>query len=412
MKHPSTARIGLVKHINTATILRIIREAGPVSRADITKQTGLNAATVSSNVLPLLELGIVKEIGSGESSGGRKPTLLELAPGSYCVIGVDMGTTGVSTAVTDLGANMIAEVRLPFGEGSGPDEVLDTIEASIQQVLDQPGISPDQVLGIGIGFHGLVNTEEGVSLFAPAFGWENIPVRERFASRFDLPVFIDNDVRAMALGEKWFGQAVQVTNFIFVNVGTGIGSGIYVNGELLRGSHYGAGEIGHITVADNGERCFCGKYGCLSTIASGPALEERMRRRIQAGTASLLTQMTEGRLPEITGKLIHEAALLGDEPARRLLDETGRYLGHAVSILVNLLNPELVIVGGGVAASGDLLFKGMHEAIQEKSLRNNVKGMAIRPTAFGGKAGIIGAATLVLQEIFSAPHLFTLKQES
>lgn len=401
-----TASKSLVKDINMSVILRIVRDRGPISRAEIAKLTGLNPATVSSNVGNLMERGVVRELGIGASSGGRKPMLIELNPEAYYVIGVDMGTSDVSTGITDLDGRIQCKRTLPFGGMSRPQDILAIMKRSIRETIDASGISHDKLLGIGIGVHGLVDPDMGVSLFAPAFQWENLQIAEPFAAEFDLPVLIDNDVRAMALGEKWFGQAMRVSNFFFLNIGTGVGSGIYVNGELLKGAHFGAGEIGHIQVVEGGERCFCGKCGCLSTLASGPAIEKRAKQAIEAGESTLLSEMCGNEPAMITGEMIHQAAVQGDPFSCKLLDETGRWIGGALSLVVNLLNPEMVVVGGGVSNGGDYIFQGMKEVVNERAMKNNVQKVLIQPTGLGDDCGIIGAATLILRNLFSNPYQY------
>jgi glucokinase-like ROK family protein len=399
-----TASIGLIKDINTASILRVIRERGPVSRADITKQTRLNPATVSANVANLLELGIIREIGAGLSSGGRKPTLLELNASAFYVIGVDMGTTRVTAALTDLEGVIHNRVTKPFEERTAPEEVINRMCSTVEELISTSNVNRDQLLGIGLGIHGLVDTEEGISIFAPAFQWNNVSIRQSFVDRFGLPVEMDNDVRAMALGEKWFGRARDVQSFIFLNIGNGIGSGIYVNGQLLKGAHYGAGEIGHVYMAEHEETCFCGIAGCLSTWASGPAMERRARLRLLAGEPSLLHELSSGKPTLVTGEMISQAAASGDALSRHILQETGMWIGHAISILINVLNPEMILVGGGVSRAEEPLYEGIREAIADKSLHNNARDVFIGPSALGEQCGLVGAATLVLQNVFMNPY--------
>lgn len=402
----SVANKSLIKDINTSTILQIVRSKGPISRAEISKLTGLNPATVSSNVGNLMETGLVRETGIGASSGGRKPMMIELNPGAYYVIGVDMGTTDVSTGITDLEGRIQNKTTLPFRDLREPQDILDVIRLSIQKTLEGSGLPADRMLGIGMGIHGLVDPDRGISLYAPAFQWKDIAVSEPFSEEFGLPVFIDNDVRAMALGEKWFGKASEVGNFVFLNIGTGIGSGIYMNGELIHGAHFGAGEIGHIRVEAHGERCFCGKTGCLSTLASGPAIERRARAAAEAGESPVLLELSEGQIFRITGELIHQAALQGDAYARRLLNETGRHIGSALSIIVNLLNPEMVLIGGGVANGGPFLFDGLMAEVEQQAMHNNIEKIYIGPAGLGDDCGIIGAATLILRSVFRNPNQY------
>ncbi|WP_438448596.1 ROK family transcriptional regulator [Gorillibacterium sp. sgz5001074] len=406
MEFFSTANKSLIKDINTATILQIVRTKGPISRAEISKLTGLNPATVSSNVGSLIENGLVRETGIGASSGGRKPMMIELNPDAYYVIGVDMGTTDVSTGITDLEGRIQHKVTLPFGDRTEPEEILGVIRQSIRDVMAASGLETDRFIGIGMGIHGLVDPDRGISLYAPAFQWEDVPIAEPFSREFGLPVTIDNDARAMALGEKWFGKAAEVGNFVFLNIGTGIGSGIYVNGELIRGAHFGAGEIGHIRVQDTGERCFCGIVGCLSTLASGPAIERQARHDASAGLAPHLLQLAGGEPGRITGELIHQAALQADAYAIRLLDEAGRHIGSALSVIVNLLNPEMVLIGGGVSNGGDFLFDGLKEEAALRSMANNIKKTYIGPAGLGDDCGMIGAAALILRSVFRNPNQY------
>jgi glucokinase-like ROK family protein len=402
----STANKSLIKDINTATILQIVRTKGPISRAEISKLTGLNPATVSSNVGNLMETGLVRETGIGASSGGRKPMMIELDPAAYYVIGVDMGTTDVSTGITDLEGRIHNKVTLAFGELKSPGDVLGVIRQSIRTVIRDSGLDGDRFLGIGMGIHGLVDPERGISLFAPAFQWEDIPVAEPFSEEFGMPVSIDNDVRAMALGEKWFGKAAEVGNFVFLNIGTGIGSGIYVNGELIQGAHFGAGEIGHVQVQESGERCFCGKQGCLSTLAAGPAIERKAREAAARGESPYLLELANGDGQLITGEMIHRAAQQGDPYSIRLLDETGRHIGGALSMIINLLNPEMVLIGGGVSNGGDYLFDGLKEEVIRRSMAHNVERIYIGPAGLGDDCGIIGAATLILRSVFRNPNQY------
>lgn len=403
----NTANKSLIKDMNTSTILQIVRTKGPISRAEISKLTGLNPATVSSNAAGLMELGLVRETGTGVSSGGRKPLLLELNPEAYYVVGVDMGTTDVAAGITDLEGRIRCKAVLPFGRASQPEEVMAIIGQAIRKVLDDAGMPQERILGIGMGIHGLVDPDRGVSLFAPAFQWKNVDVAGLFSREFGLPVSIDNDARVMALGEKWFGKAKAVSNFVFLNIGTGIGSGIYVNGELLQGAHFGAGEIGHIRIASHQEKpCFCGKTDCLSTAASGPALEGMARTAVARGEAPILAELSKGDPESVTGELIHQAALSGEPFSTALLDQAGRHIGDALSLVINLLNPEMVLIGGGVANGGDFIFNGMKEEIANRSMQHNIEQIYVGPAGLGDDCGIIGAATLILRSVFSNPNQY------
>ncbi|QIB27036.1 ROK family transcriptional regulator [Caloranaerobacter azorensis] len=396
----------LIRQINMSAILQVIREKEPISRAEISKLTGLNPATVSNNVSNLIQMKIVREIGSGESSGGRKPVLLELNPKAFYIIGVDMGTTKVITAVTDIEGKIVKKVVMRFPKDRTVKVVIDIIKDSIYKVIEGSNIEVDKILGIGMGVHGLVDCDKGISIYAPAFDWHNIDIKKIFEDEFSVPVNIDNDARVMALGEKWFGRAKNALDFVCLNIGTAIGSGIYLNGELYRGSSFGAGEIGHINIVNRGPRCNCGNYGCLEVMASGPAIVDRFIERINCGEKSKVIDFVDGNLSNITGEIIFKAAIEGDELSKTILNETGRYIGLAVSVIINLLNPEMILIGGGVSKAGEFIFDAIKDTVFQKSMKHNVENTYIGPTGLGENCGVIGAATLILKDIFKAPKLY------
>lgn len=396
--------------MNSATILKMVRKMAPISRAQLSKQTGLNPATVSAILGDLIKGHVVKETGIGVSSGGRRPTMLELDSTSYYVIGVDMGTTRVQAGITNLEGVVVHKVSVSFHGKSRSDQIMSIIEEAINQLLLESTLSKERCLGMGMGIHGLVNSEKGISIFAPAFKWSDIPIQAYFEQKYGMPVLIDNDARVMALAEKWFGGAEQLQDFIFMNIGMGVGSGIYTNGQLIKGARFGAGEIGHIYVKDHAKACYCGKTGCLSTVASGPAIAEFVVDAIQAGEFSLLRDRWSHKLENITAKDVHEAATEGDELCIRMLDEAGVYIGKACAVMVNVLNPEMIILGGGVSAAISFFDKGLERQLQQEALPDNLKGVQIKRSKLGQNAGIIGAATLLLQTFFDTPHKY-LKNE-
>ena len=395
----------LIKKINNLTILNTVRDKGPISRACIAKITGLNPATVSSNVNELLKEGLVIETGSGESSGGRRPVMVQLNSKAFYAIGVDMGISKVKTAITDLGGNIYQKSMLFYPEEADEQVIMNTIKQSIYSVLEKSGIKIDSIMGIGIGVHGIVNSSEGISIYAPAFKWRNVDIKRILEDEFNLSVFIDNDVRAMALGEMWFGAARGVDDFVFINIGSGIGSGIMIGGELYKGASYGAGEIGHISIDDSGPKCNCGNYGCLEVMASGPAIARRVINQIKMGKSTLVTGLVNDDLTKISGEIIYEAARMGDAVASDTLQETGRYIGIAVSSLINILNPRLILIGGGVSMAGDFIFRPLIEVAKKKSMKDSGENVSIMPAGLMENCGVIGAATLVIKDFFQIPKI-------
>lgn len=395
----------LTRKINSSVILNIIAEKGPISRADIAKRTGLNPATVSGNVSLLLEDGIVSESGSGESSGGRKPILLSLNCGAYYCIGVDMGISKVECAVINLGGSIVFKTVLRYCAESGAEQILSCTEACIRKAIEGCGIDRKLFLGIGVGVHGLVDSAAGISIYAPAFNWRNLPLKDMIGKKFDLPVFIENDVRAMTLGENRFGAAAGVDDLVLINVGTGVGSGIMIDGELYRGATFGAGEIGHICIADNGPRCNCGNYGCLEAMASGPAIARRVVSQIKTGRSTILTSLIDDDLSNITGEAVYRAACSGDQLSISALEETGRYIGLAVSNIINILNPEMIVIAGGVASAGAYIMNPLIEVARKKSMREAGAKVRIVTSLLGEDCGVIGGGTLVLDGLFRGPSV-------
>ncbi|SHJ97462.1 ROK family transcriptional regulator [Paramaledivibacter caminithermalis] len=389
----------LIKKINTVSILKVIREKGPISRADISKIIGLNPATVSSNVSDLLNQKIIEEVGSGESSGGRKPILLELNTNEIFVIGVDMGIRKVTAGLINIDGKVINKVTLHFKMETDRKQVIKTMKNSIYEVVKGFDDKLDKIIGIGMGIHGPVDSEKGVSIYAPAFNWSNVNIANIFEDEFKVPVIIDNDCRAMALGEKWFGKAKTSKNFVLLNIGTGIGAGIYLNGDLYRGSNFGAGEIGHVSITHNKIKCQCGKYGCFEAVASGVGIVRRFVEKIEEGKkTSILNKMS---IKDITSEKIYEEALQGDKLSIQILNETGRYIGDGLSIIINILNPEMILMAGGVARASEFIFGEIKETIEKKSINNNLKSLYIGETDLKENAGIVGAATLIIRDIFT-----------
>ena len=256
----------LMRKMNQQMILEIIHREVSISRAKIAEMTGLTPATVSNIVRGFMEMNLVKETRRGESSGGRRPILLELNPTGAYIIGLEWGIAEVKAVMLDLKSQIIKTESIEVTESS-PEYFINTTVETIA-AFSKAVTRPERIFGVGIGMHGLVDPERGVSLYAPHFGWEDIPFKERLSERLNLPVFLDNDVRAMAMAEKWSGYGERIDDFIFINTGVGIGSGIVLNKELYYGRDWSAGEFGHMTIVENGHLCSCGNHGCLEALIS------------------------------------------------------------------------------------------------------------------------------------------------
>ncbi|MCA1010831.1 ROK family transcriptional regulator [Halobacillus halophilus] len=390
----------LMKSMNRSIILNMIREEGPISRAEIAKKTRLTPPTVSNIVKELIHTQFVIETTQGMSKGGRKPTLLEINADQFYTLGIDVGTFHMKFVVTNLFGDLKDVTSLPIGNYPENEDILSIMKQGIQELLYSGSNDPDKFLGIGVGMHGIVDPEEGISLFAPSFQLRNIPIKEELEKDFNMIVKVENDARTMTLGEYWFGNGNDADNMVGVNVGNGIGAGMMIKGRLFHGENSIAGEIGHVTIDLSGPKCTCGNYGCLQTLAAGPAIAERARKELKTGKPSLIHELVDGDFEKVDGQVVYQAACEGDEFSIDLLNQTGRYLGIGLTNLIHTINPKRIIVGGGVSNAGDFLMKGIEETIQSRGLTDKAKETSIVLSKLGEHASAIGACVLVLEEFF------------
>ncbi|MDX6153976.1 ROK family transcriptional regulator [Marinococcus sp. PL1-022] len=388
-----------MKSINKSIVLNKIRSEGPISRAQIAKETNLTPPTVSANVRELIEQGIVKESRLGDSQGGRKPTMLVINSSDFYIIGLDAGPTEVEFGLADLSGTVIHHLResISLTEES---EFLDVVKKGIHDLLNEIPLMRDKVVGIGVAMHGVVDVATGTSLFAPNLHLRNIPIKEELEKEFGFLVKVENDARAMALGEAWFGSGENVTSMVAVNVGRGIGSGIIINGELYHGEYDIAGELGHMAIDVHGRRCACGSNGCLQTVASGPAVAERTVESLKEHPDSRIWELIEGDLERVSGEVVFAAAEAGDQLAIDILRQTGEYLGIGLTNLIHIINPTKVIIGGGVSESGKYVLEPLRRIIQERGLTQQAKQTKVVLTEFGSRATMLGAVALLLVELF------------
>ncbi|AZB44777.1 ROK family transcriptional regulator [Bacillus sp. FJAT-42376] len=390
-----------MKSLNRSLILNIIRSSGSISRADIAKKTRLTPPTVTNIVHELLNEGLVLEGQTGPSNGGRKPIMLRINSKNFYIIGVDVGVKKIRFAMTDLNADILFKNMVSINEKMREEELVRTIVKQIYMLIDQSAVPREKIMGIGIGMHGIVDAEKGISIFAPGLHMKNIPLKSMLETEFMIPVKVENDVRAMALGEAWFGNGIGFEDLICINIGYGIGAGIIMNGQLFRGRHGLAGEIGHTVVDLNGPKCTCGSYGCLQTLAAHDGLKHAAVKEIILGRQTLISELAEGNVEKISGKIIHQAAGQGDGLAIEILRSTGKYLGAAISNLVHILNPPKIIIGGGISKAGHFLLEPLKEVVQKRALSEEARNTLIVESGLGDRAGLVGAVTLVLADMFS-----------
>jgi len=378
---------------NRRLVLKAIYTGQANNRAAIAQATALARPTVSQIVNELLEEGVVREQGPGESTGGKPPTLLGFTDDAYEVIGLHVGGRETFGAVTDLRGRIRARAARPTDHTDDESVVL-----GLCLVLDElrsHAIQP--LLGIGVSAPGVVDHHNGLVRYSTHLNWQDMPLRERLAARChdNVPIFIDNDTNLAALGEQVFGVGGGVDNMVIVVAGTrGIGAGLILNGEIYRGVGGGAGEIGHAPVADTGVPCMCGRQGCLEAVASGWALLQRARELAGAHPGSILG----AHVPhDPTFEDLRQAVKHGDSAAVKLAEEAGRYLGLAVATLISTVNPQRVVIGGSISDLGSPLFDSLQCTVQAQTLTLLIKETEILPASLGADVNILGAVAQVLK---------------
>ena len=388
-----TGDMQLVRQVNRTAILHLIRERGPISRVSLSRLAKLTPATAFSIVEELVDLGLVRERGIGASAGGRRPMLFEFNPTAFAAVGVDLRANRLIAMVTDLDAQPLAKAVYPYrGEIDG-FEGAHLISQGTHDVIRNSGVSPDKLVGLGISVPALIDIDGGIVVKAINLGWEQVPLRKLLREQLDMPIHIMDVSLALTVGEAYFGAGRGVQNLICINVGSGVGSGIIVGGQIYRGADGVAGEIGHMTVDEDGPQCRCGNYGCLERLAASPAIAERAVKGLKQGALSAIRDLVDGKLENVTVDVVVEAAKSGDEFSRGILAETGRYLGIGIASVVNMLNPEMVIIGGGVPqAAGVLLLKPLRGAVKRRAFEVHARRVRIVSADLGIDASAIGAA--------------------
>ena len=372
--------------VSAGAVLRVIRDAGVLTRAELAGRTGLARSTIAQRIDTLLEHGLILEVGAGDSTGGRPPTSLAFNDGSGVVLCADLGVTHSRLAVSDLGSAPLEELVIDLDIGAGPEAVLATVDQTFGRLLGDAGRRADQVRGIGIGVPGPVAFDRGEPTNPPIMpGWDGFSIPGWFAGRYDTPVLVDNDVNIMALGEHWTHWRDR-GHLLFIKVGTGIGCGIVVEGHIHRGAKGAAGDVGHIRLAGHEVVCSCGNVGCLEAVSGGAALARRL---------------TEQGIEADTSRDVARLVKAGNRAAGQLVREAGRNLGDVLAGCVNFFNPEVIVIGGDVGQASQQLLAGVREVIFKRSLPLATEELRVVPSQLGDRAGVIGAAIMVIEHVIS-----------
>ncbi len=373
----------LLKVQNRALVLNSIRQHGSISRVDVSRRTGLSVGAVTALTRELVDSGLIYEKQEGDSRGGRPPILLALQPEGAYDVGAKLTEDHITFALTNLDADVIGRLTLE-NPSVEPEAVAQRMADGIHRLVAESRIQRSRLLGVGIGMAGIVDAETGICHTSPILGWANVPFADMVEQRTILPVYLDNDVNTLTLVEKLYGAGVGSNHFLTITVGRGIGLGIVVNGQLYRGMG-GAGEFGHTVIDPHGYTCDCGKRGCLETFVGDPWL---LRRAAE-----------QARHFNTIDDLFH-AAQAGDTVIVDLVRQAGATLGYGIAMLVNVLNPQLLIFSGEGMRYGEMLLEPMRQGLYANAMSTLSDGLKMHIEPLGDDAWARGAASLVLQELF------------
>lgn len=316
------------------------------------------------------------------------------------IIGVDLGGTNIKAGIYDLEFVAVKELSIPTEAAEGPSHVLGRIREAVRLITDEENIPLEMVEGMGIGVPGLLEPVAGISFFSPNFpGWENVHVINEMKQHYDFPIFIDNDVRVNLYGEWLQGAGRGYNNLVLITLGTGLGSGVVNDGKVMYGTSYSAGEIGHMNMYRSGRPCKCGSSGCLGRYVSAIGMVNTFKEKLNEGRTSMIQTWTNHQEDQITALMISEAYELGDDLAIEVMQETGTILGFGLANVVNILNPELIIVGGGMAAAGDKLLSPVRETVNQHALKLSGGKCRIVQAELGSRSGTIGAASYAYSKL-------------
>ncbi|MGR4872194.1 ROK family protein [Variovorax sp. LARHSF232] len=371
------------------------------SRHGLADQLGFSKSKANALIAGLVEQGLLAEAGLQESSGGRRPENLRLNGALGVVVGVDIGATSLDVAVLRPDLSVLAQHGEAADVRQGPGVVLARVLVLMRELLSRNGLQARDVLGIGIGVPGPVNFAAGQLVNPPLMpAWDSFSIRDVLREDYAAPVFVDNDVNLMALGELWRLQR-SLTNFLVIKVGTGIGCGIVCHGEVYRGAAGSAGDVGHICVDQEGPRCHCGNLGCVEVMAAGPAITRMAVEAANAGESEALAKVlrAQGHLEALD---VGEASRAGDAAANAIVQRAGKLIGQMLASVVNFFNPSHIFIGGGITRIGPLFLAAVRQSVYQRSLALSTRHLEIQYTPLGTQGGVIGAGVLAMQETLKA----------
>jgi len=373
-----------IRKWNLSNIFKLIRKRGPISRIELTKISGCSAGTASNHVRTLIEKGFVIETKKGISSGGRKPIQLMVNPNKAYIFSIEIEVSRIKIVIFDLELKVVTKNIIPITYKNDYRKTLKQVFFEMDKMMEEKNLKFDNLLGIGVAVPGLIDKVKGILEFAPNLGWKNVHISKIFKDKYGLPIILNNEAKAAAIGER---ESIypKINNMVFVSINEGIGCGIFFNGKLYRGASGNAGEFGHIIVDTNGPLCHCGNRGCWETLASENFIVN-----------SYLKLPNSNK--ELTKKEIYQLGKNGDKKVIEIFKEAGRNIGIGLVNIINGLSPELLVIGGGIVEMKDCIYDEIVKILEESALSVSYKKAEIKFSKLGSLAAVYGMADLIINE--------------
>lgn len=391
----------LMREINNMQVLQLVRINGPISRPELAELTGLGLSTISNIVTELLENRFVREVGEGDSSGGRRPGLLILNELARYAFGVKIGPERIWITLFDLRMQPLMTEELSFAARDNPIEVFQRAWEVAEEMRKRQRVAKNSILGIGVSASGLIDADTGTCVYSPILHWRDVPIGATLTQLSKLDVIVENDVNAFAYGTLLHEENTSVNNMICITTGPGVGAGIVLDRKLYRGTHGGAGEFGHMTIDRHGPRCSCGRRGCLEVLASDQFLTARAAEIAKSGQSTILQSISGEQ--KLSPESVFHAAQLGDEAVIRIYRELGENLGCGVANLINILNPDKIVIGGEGAVAAKYLIDAVRETAVGQAFPHLADHVEIVVDDGSEDVWLQGAAALVIETFFEIP---------
>lgn len=389
----------ILARLNKKIVIDMIRTQGPINKAEIARKAGLSIPTVMKITDEFEKRKLIRNIGKGESTGGKRPDLLEFIYDAYYIVGIDIGRHNVKIILMDMASSILIQKSFPTREMNieDPHRFLEQVADLTDDIIKESHIEEGRFMGIGIGMPGLLDYNSGTVIFSPDFNWTDIKIKEIFQERFPYKIMLENTNKALAMGEYTYGAAKNCSSLFCINFGYGIGAAVIENGKILYGQNGASGEFGHIIVKADGPLCDCGHRGCLEAVSSGNAIAKTLKKRMSQGENSILRQYQELG-GEIDAKKVFQAAGEGDGLSQAVIQEAIEYLGIAIAGVINLLDPEVIVLAGGITNGRAYYEDFLRKTISDYKMRYSGRNVKVKFGVLGEYGTAIGMGAMFMND--------------